>query len=62
VVNVYFGSSLVRQLNLNSPSTAHRQVLWIRNSSTFAGPLTITLKVASSGKPVHIEGLGVGEA
>jgi hypothetical protein len=62
LVNVYFGSTFVRQLSLAASATAREQILWIRSYPSIAGPVTVTLVVASSGKAVRIDGLGIEQA
>jgi hypothetical protein len=56
-VNIMLGKTLLRQVNLSSTTTQKKQVF----ESTFpaARSGTVKLVVATSGKPVKIEGLGV---
>ncbi|HET6952381.1 MAG TPA: hypothetical protein VFI47_18520, partial [Acidimicrobiales bacterium] len=56
-VNIMLGQSVLKQVNLSSTTTKKKQVFEHRFSSARSG--TIRLVVATSGKPVRIEGLGV---
>ena len=51
------GQTLLKQVNLSSTTTKKKQVFEQRVPSARSG--TIKLVVATSGKPVRIEGLGV---
>jgi hypothetical protein len=57
-INVYWGATLIKSLNLHSTTTVHKVVLAV---TTFAAVQTGTLKitVTSTGKPVIIDGLAI---
>jgi hypothetical protein len=57
-VKVYLGTTLLKTVSLAASSTHRRQVIPI-DVSTATKSGTITVKQASGGKPVIIEGLGV---
>ncbi|MDQ1511130.1 MAG: phosphatidylinositol-3-phosphatase, partial [Actinomycetota bacterium] len=57
-VNVYRGSTLLKSVSLNSSSTVFRVPFGIEASSTVQSG-TVTIKQASAGHKVTIEGLGV---
>ena len=56
-VNIMLGRTLLRQVNLNSTTTRKKQVFESVLPAVRSG--TVKLEVATSGKPVRIEGLGV---
>jgi hypothetical protein len=56
-VNIMLGKTLLKQVNLSSTTTKKKQVFEQEFASATSG--TIKLVVATSGKPVKIEGLGV---
>ena len=57
-VDVYLGSTLLRTIDLSSPTRVNRKVISVaRFTSVHRG--TVTIKVTSSGKPVIIDGLGI---
>ena len=58
IVKVYLGSTLLKQVDLQSPVVARSQVLPIARFST-AQSGKVRVVVASQGKPVRVEGLGV---
>jgi len=57
-VSVYRGSTLLKSVSLNSSSSVFRTVIPIETSSTIRSG-TVTLKQASAGHKVTIEGLGI---
>jgi hypothetical protein len=57
-VNVYRGSTLLKSVSLNSTSSVFRVPIPIETSSTVRSG-TVTLKQASAGHKVTIEGLGI---
>jgi hypothetical protein len=56
-VNIMLGQTVLKQVNLSSTTTQKKQVFEHEFASAKSG--TIKLVVATSGKPVKIEGLGV---
>jgi len=56
-VNIMLGRTLLKQVNLSSTTTKKKQVFEHQFAAPSSG--TIKLVVATSGKPVRIEGLGV---
>jgi hypothetical protein len=57
-VKVYLGSTLLKQVDLQARVVAKSQVLPIAQFST-AQSGKVRVVVASQGKPVRVEGLGV---
>jgi hypothetical protein len=62
VVDVTWGSTYLGRWSLNSTSWQQSALIAVRNYSAPRGIATLTIKVASSGKPVRIEGVGAGVA
>lgn len=58
VVDIYVGRTRVKRVSLDASSTLRRQMIYVK---TLTRPTygTVTLRVASSRKPVIIEGLGL---
>jgi hypothetical protein len=56
-VNIMLGKTLLKQVNLSSTTTKKKQVFEQEFAAAKSG--TVKLVVATSGKPVKIEGLGV---
>jgi hypothetical protein len=57
-VNVYLGSKLLKAISLYSPTVVHQKVINVKARwSLMTG--TLTIKVASSGKKVIIDGLAI---
>ena len=57
-VNVYLGSTLLKTVSLGASATTFRVVIPIETSSTVRSG-TVTLKQASGGTKVTIDGLGI---
>ncbi|HVL33547.1 MAG TPA: S8 family peptidase [Actinomycetota bacterium] len=58
-VYVYRGSTKIKSISLSSTSTRRRQLFTIATRSSLSPATTITLRVATSRKPVRIEGLSI---
>src|SRR5205814_886281 len=58
IVNVYLGSTLLKTVSLGASSTIFRAVIPIETSSTVRSG-TVTIKQASGGTKVTIDGLGI---
>lgn len=56
-VDIMLGRTVLKQVNLSAPTTRKKQVFELEFTSPRSG--TLKLVVATSGKPVRIEGLGV---
>lgn len=56
-VDVYDGGTRLARVSLAASTTRARRVLLVRAGSAVRRGVTLTLRVASSGKPVRIEGL-----
>ena len=57
-VKVYLGATLLKTVSLAASSTHHKVVIAIDTSASLRSG-TITIKQASGGKPVTIEGLAI---
>ena len=58
IVEVLGGSSNYGWIGLGAASVQYTKLIMVKTSSG-TGPVTITIKIESSGAPVYIEGLGI---
>ena len=58
VLNVYLGSTLIRTVNLATPTVHYRRVIEVDSSAVVKSGI-LTLKQASNGKRVIVDGVGV---